>query len=124
MEEVYDSKSSGQGPLAWLKCRPGAKVSGGGTSGLPAARHASRSDASYFCIKTFSGTDLTEDLRMVYVPTLILRGEDDQIVPMADSAILLSEVIKNSKLLVYKDGSLGICTNEEGPHQRKSPPLH
>jgi len=58
--------------------------------------------------------DLTEDLRMVYVPTLILHSDDDQIVPMADCAILSSEIIKNSKLLVYKDGSPGICTNEEG----------
>ncbi len=56
---------------------------------------------SYFCVKAFSETDLTEDLKRFDVPTLILHGDDDQIVPIADSALLSSEIVKNAKLVVY-----------------------
>ena len=57
--------------------------------------------ASYFCIKAFSETDLTEDLKKIDVPTLILHGDDDQIVPIADSALLSAKIVKNATLKVY-----------------------
>jgi non-heme chloroperoxidase len=65
---------------------------------------------SYFCIKAFSETDLTEDLKRFDVPTLILHGDDDQIVPIADSALLSAEIVKGSKLVVYKGAPHGMCT--------------
>ncbi len=69
--------------------------------------------ACYFCIKAFSETELTEDLKKIEVPTLILHGDDDQIVPIDDSAMLSSKIIRNAKLVVYKGGSHGICTTEK-----------
>ena len=66
--------------------------------------------ASYFCIKAFSETDLTEDLKKIDVPTLIMHGDDDQIVPIADSAQLSSKIVKNATLKVYKGAPHGMCT--------------
>ena len=66
--------------------------------------------AAYFCIKAFSETDLTEDLKKIDVPTLIMHGDDDQIVPIADSAILSSKIVKNATLKVYKGAPHGMCT--------------
>ncbi len=66
--------------------------------------------ASYFCIKTFSETDMTEDLKKINVPTLILHGDEDQIVPIADSAMLSSKLVKNSVLKVIKGAPHGMCT--------------
>jgi non-heme chloroperoxidase len=66
--------------------------------------------ASYFCIKAFSETDLTEDLKKVDVPTLILHGDDDQIVPYADSAVLSARIIRNATLKLYKGAPHGMCT--------------
>ncbi len=66
--------------------------------------------ASYFCIKAFSETDLTEDLKKFDVPTLLIHGDDDQIVPIADSALLSVKLIKNAKLKIYKGAPHGLCT--------------
>ena len=66
--------------------------------------------ASYFCIKAFSETDLTQDLKKIDVPTLILHGDDDQIVPIGASAMLSSKLVKNATLEVYGGGSHGMCT--------------
>ena len=66
--------------------------------------------ASYFCIKAFSETDLTEDLKRFDIPTLVLHGDDDQIVPIADSALLSSKIIKGAKLVVYEGAPHGMCT--------------
>ncbi len=66
--------------------------------------------ASYFCIKAFSETDLTEDLKRFDVPTLVLHGDDDQIVPIKDSALLSSKIIKNAKLVIYEGAPHGMCT--------------
>jgi non-heme chloroperoxidase len=66
--------------------------------------------ASYFCIKAFSETDMTEDLKGIDVPTLILHGDDDQIVPFADSAVLSAKLIPNAKLKVYAGAPHGMCT--------------
>ena len=66
--------------------------------------------AAYFCIKAFSETDFTEDLKKIDVPTLILHGDDDQIVPIADAAMLSSKIVKNATLKVYKGAPHGMCT--------------
>jgi non-heme chloroperoxidase len=69
--------------------------------------------ASYFCVKAFSETDLTEDLKKIEVPTLILHGDDDQIVPIADSALLSAKLIKNATLKIYKGAPHGMCTTRK-----------
>jgi len=69
--------------------------------------------ASYFCVKAFSETDQTEDLRKMDVPTLILHGDDDQIVPIADSALLSAKLVKGAILKVYKGAPHGMCTTHK-----------
>lgn len=66
--------------------------------------------AHYDCIKAFSETDFSEDLKKIDVPTLILHGDDDQIVPITDSALLSAKLIKNSILKVYPGLPYGMCT--------------
>ncbi|MDR3381602.1 alpha/beta fold hydrolase [Cupriavidus basilensis] len=66
--------------------------------------------AHYDCIKAFSETDFTEDLKKIDVPVLILHGDDDQIVPIADSALLSAELVKQGTLKVYKGLPHGMCT--------------
>ena len=66
--------------------------------------------ASYFCIKAFSETDLTEDLKRIDVPTLVMHGDDDQIVPIADSAPLSAKLLVNGTLKVYRKFPHGMCT--------------
>ena len=65
---------------------------------------------SYFCIKAFSETDQTEDLKKFDVPTLILHGDDDQIVPIGAAAMLSSKLVKGAVLKVYKGAPHGMCT--------------
>jgi len=64
----------------------------------------------YDCVKAFSETDFTEDLKEIDVPTLILHGDDDQIVPIADSALLSAKPVKNATLKIYKGASHGLCS--------------
>jgi len=66
--------------------------------------------AAYECIKAFSETDLTEDLKKFDVPTLILHGDADQIVPIGDSAMLSSKIVKDATLKVYPGAPHGMCT--------------
>jgi non-heme chloroperoxidase len=66
--------------------------------------------AHYDGIKAFSETDFTEDLRAINVPTLVMHGDDDQIVPIADSALLSAKLLKNSVLKVYEKFPHGMCT--------------
>ncbi len=66
-------------------------------------------NAAYECIKAFSETDLTEDLKKFDVPTLILHGDDDQIVPIGASALLSSKIVKGSILKVYPGYPHGMC---------------
>jgi len=66
--------------------------------------------AAYFCIKAFSETDQTEDLKKIDVPTLIIQGDDDQIVPFATAGLLQSKLIKGADLKVYKGAPHGLCT--------------
>ncbi|MER9657194.1 alpha/beta hydrolase [Mesorhizobium sp. M0152] len=90
--------------------RPGAKISEGVRESFWLQSMMAGFPASYFCIKAFSETDLTEDLKKIDVPTLVLHGDDDQIVPIADSALLSSKLIKNAKLVVYEGAPHGMCT--------------
>ncbi len=66
--------------------------------------------AHYDCIKAFSETDFTEDLKVIDVPTLVMHGDDDQIVPIADSALLSVKLLKNGTLKVYETYPHGMCT--------------
>ncbi len=90
--------------------RPGAKISEGVRESFWLQGMRAGFPASYFCIKAFSETDLTEDLTKIDVPTLILHGDDDQIVPIEDSALLSAKIVKNAKLVVYKGAPHGMCT--------------
>ncbi|HEY0332117.1 MAG TPA: alpha/beta hydrolase [Stenotrophomonas sp.] len=67
-------------------------------------------NAQYECIAAFSETDFTEDLKRIEVPTLVMHGDDDQIVPIADSAPLSSRLLRNSTLQVYKGYPHGMFT--------------
>jgi non-heme chloroperoxidase len=64
----------------------------------------------YDCVKQFSETDFTQDLKKFDIPTLILHGDDDQIVPIADSAQLSSKIIRNATLKIYPGAPHGMCT--------------
>src|SRR5216684_2705202 len=75
--------------------RPGAKVSEGVRNSFWLQGMMAGFPACYFCIKAFSETDLTEDLKKFDVPTLILHGDDDQIVPIGNSALLSAKIVKN-----------------------------
>jgi non-heme chloroperoxidase len=66
--------------------------------------------ASYECVKAFSETDFTEDLKKIEVPTLIIHGDADQIVPISDSAELSSKIVKNARLKVIPGAPHGLCT--------------
>ena len=93
--------------------RPGAKISEGVRESFWLQGMMAGFPASYFCIKAFSETDLTEDLKKFDVPTLVLHGDDDQIVPIADSALLSAKIIKNATLKVYKGAPHGMCTTHK-----------
>jgi non-heme chloroperoxidase len=93
--------------------RPGAKVSEGVRNSFWLQGMMAGMPASYFCIKAFSETDTTEDLKKFDVPTLFLHGDDDQIVPIGASAMLASKIVKNAKLKVYKGGAHGMCTTQK-----------
>jgi non-heme chloroperoxidase len=69
--------------------------------------------AAYLCIKAFSETDTTEDLKRFDVPTLFLHGDDDQIVPIAASAIPASRIVKDARLKIYKGAPHGMCTTHK-----------
>jgi len=90
--------------------RPGAKVSQGVIESFWLQSMMAGLPASYFCIKAFSETDLTEDLKRFDVPTLVLHGDDDQIVPIRASALISSKIIKNAKLVVYEGAPHGMCS--------------
>ncbi|MGJ5176476.1 alpha/beta fold hydrolase [Bradyrhizobium oligotrophicum] len=90
--------------------RSGAKISEGVRESFWLQGMMAGFPASYFCIKAFSETDLTEDLKRFDVPTLVLHGDDDQIVPIGASALLSSKIIKDAKLVVYEGAPHGMCT--------------
>ncbi len=88
--------------------RPGAKVSQGLRDSFWRQGMQAGLKGAYDCIKVFSETDQTEDLKKFDVPTLIVHGDDDQIVPIADSALLSSKIVKNSTLKIYKGAPHGL----------------
>ena len=90
--------------------RPGAKISQGVRDFFWNQAMQASIVGTYECIKAFSETDLTEDLKRFDVPTLILHGDDDQIVPFADSAALSSKLVKGAALKVYNGAPHGMCT--------------
>jgi non-heme chloroperoxidase len=79
--------------------RPGAKVSEGVRESFWQQCMMAGMPACYFCIRAFSETDLTEDLKKIDVPTLVIHGDDDQIVPFADSAPLSTGLVKDGRLI-------------------------
>jgi non-heme chloroperoxidase len=93
--------------------RKGAKVSQGLIDSFWAQGMACGMPAAYDCIKAFSETDLTEDLKKIDVPTLIIHGDDDQIVPIAASANLSSKLVKKATLKLYPGAPHGVCSTEK-----------
>jgi non-heme chloroperoxidase len=93
--------------------RAGAKISEGVRESFWLQGMMCGFPGSYFCIKAFSETDLTEDLRKFDVPTLIMHGDDDQIVPIGASAMMSSKLVKNAELKIYKGAPHGMCTTHK-----------
>jgi len=93
--------------------RPGAKVSDGLRHSFWLQGMLCGHNAAYDCIKAFSETDFTEDLKKFDVPTLILHGDDDQIVPIVAAAMLLSKLVKGAALRVYPGLPHAICSTHK-----------
>jgi non-heme chloroperoxidase len=90
--------------------RPGAKPSQGVRDSFWLQGMLAGHKSVYDCIKAFSETDLTEDLKKFDVPTLILHGDADQIVPIGASALLSSKLVKGAVLKIYPGAPHGMCT--------------
>ena len=90
--------------------RPGAKVSNGVVDNWWRQGMMGGAKAHYDCIAAFSETDFTGDLKAIEVPVLVMHGDDDQIVPFADSAPLSAKLLKNATLKVYPGFPHGMCT--------------
>jgi non-heme chloroperoxidase len=90
--------------------RPGAKVSDGLIRNWWRQGMMGGAKAHYDCIKAFSETDFTEDLKKIDVPVLVMHGDDDQIVPIADSAPLTAKLVKQPTLKIYKGLPHGMCS--------------
>jgi non-heme chloroperoxidase len=90
--------------------RPGAKVSEGVRDSFWLQGMMAGHKSALDCIKAFSETDFTEDLKKIDVPTLIMHGDDDQIVPIGASALQSARLIRNNTLKVYKGFPHGMCT--------------
>jgi non-heme chloroperoxidase len=90
--------------------RAGAKISEGVRASFWRQGMMAGFPASYFCIEAFSETDLTADLAAFDVPTLILHGDDDQIVPIGAAALRSSKMVKGARLEIYEGAPHGMCT--------------
>jgi non-heme chloroperoxidase len=93
--------------------RPGAKISEGVRESFWMQGMMAGLPACYFCVKAFSETDQTEDLKKIDVPTLILHGDADQIVPIGASAQLSVKLVRNATLKVYPGAPHGMCTTHK-----------
>jgi non-heme chloroperoxidase len=94
--------------------RPGSKVSQGVRDMFWLWSMTVGLKPAYDCVKAFSETDQTEDLKKFDVPTLIIHGDDDQIVPIADAALLSAKIVKDAELKVYKGAPHGLMvTNKD-----------
>lgn len=90
--------------------RPGAKVHQGVIMNWWRQGMMGGAKAHYDCIKAFSETDFTDDLKAISVPTLVMHGDDDQIVPYADSGPLSAKLLRHGTLKTYKGLPHGMCT--------------
>ena len=111
--------------------RTGAKVSEGLRSWYVTQGSMAGIKSVYDCIEQFSETDFTEDLKKFDIPTLIMHGDDDQIVPIGTSALMTSKLVPNAELKIYKGASHGMAqiipdliNNDllkfiKSPHQQK-----
>ena len=93
--------------------RPGAKVSESVRESFWLQSMMCGFPGSYFCIKAFSETDQHEDLKKFDVPTLIVHGDDDQIVPIGAAAMQSSKIVKNAELKIYKGAPHGLATTHK-----------
>jgi non-heme chloroperoxidase len=93
--------------------RPGSTVSQGVRDTFWLLGMQAGLSSAFDCIKVFSETDLTEDLRKIDVPTLIVHGDDDQIVPISASALLAAKIVKRSTLKIYEGGGHGLPTTDK-----------
>jgi non-heme chloroperoxidase len=93
--------------------RPGANVSQGLRDSFWLQGMQAGFKGVYDCIKAFSETDHTEDLKKFDIPTLILHGDDDQIVPIGASARLAAKLVKNATLRIYPGLSHGLCSTHK-----------
>jgi len=94
--------------------RPGAKVLQSVIDNWWRQAMMGGAKAQYDGVKAFSETDFTEDLKNIDVPTLVMHGDDDQIVPIADSALLSSKLLKKGTLKVHQGFPHGMCTTHAG----------
>ncbi|MFU2209002.1 alpha/beta fold hydrolase [Solidesulfovibrio sp. C21] len=93
--------------------RPGAKVSEGVRESFWRQGMLAGLPAAYFCIKAFSETDQTEDLKKIDVPTLFLHGDDDQIVPIDAASRAAVKLVRGATLTEYPGAPHGLCTTEK-----------
>ena len=92
--------------------RPNAKISQGTIDAFWAQGMAGGVHGQYLCIREFSEVDYTEDLKKIDVPTLILHGDDDQIVPIDAAGKLSAKIVKNATFKIYEGASHGMCVTE------------
>jgi non-heme chloroperoxidase len=93
--------------------RPGAKVSEGLRESFWLQAMLCGFPGAYDCVKAFSETDFTDDLKKIDVPTLLLQGDDDQIVPIDDASRKSVKLIKNARLIVYEGAPHGMCSTHK-----------
>lgn len=93
--------------------RPNSKVSQGLRDSFWLQGMLASFKSAYNCVKAFSETDLTEDLKKITVPTLLIHGDDDQIVPIDDASRLSVKIIKNAELKVYPGAPHGLCSTHK-----------
>ena len=93
--------------------RPGAKVSQGILDSFRLQAMLGGLPNVYFCVKAFGETDFTEDLKRFDVPTLILHGDDDQVVPVGITALVSSKIVKGATLKVYPGLPHGMCSTHK-----------
>jgi non-heme chloroperoxidase len=93
--------------------RPGVELSEGARDAFWLQGMLAGIKGVFDCVKAFSETDFTDDLKKFDVPTLIIHGDDDQIVPIGASAIAASKIVKDAQLKIYKGASHGICTTHK-----------
>ena len=93
--------------------RPGATVSQGLRDSFWLQSMMGGHQAIYECVKAFSETDFTDDLKRFDVPTLVLHGDDDQIVPIKAAALRSSKLIRGARLVVYEGAPHGMCSTHK-----------